>query len=118
MADYSVVGKRMPKIDGKELVCGTARFTEDLILPKMICGKVLHSPIPHGKILNIDTSRALKLPGVKAVISGRDIAPVKFGCFRKQPDQYALVVIRCATWGTTSLLWRLSMKIRQRRPWG
>lgn len=75
----SVVGERVPKKDGAVLVTGQAEFTVDLRLPRMLYGRVLHSPHPHARITSIDTSRAEKLPGVKAVICGDDISDVKFG---------------------------------------
>lgn len=69
MEELSVVGKRLPRIDAAEKATGKAEFTVDMKLPRMLYGKVLRSPHPHAKILKIDTSKAEKLPGVKAVIT-------------------------------------------------
>lgn len=90
--DYAVLGKRTPKIDGVAKATGSARFSRDMILPRMLYGRILRSPHAHARILNIDTSRAASLPGVKAVITGRDTAGVKFGVFRETRDQYALPI--------------------------
>jgi xanthine dehydrogenase molybdenum-binding subunit len=66
--DFSVVGKRTPRIDAYERVTGQAQYTGDLQLPGMLYARVLRSPHPHAKIISIDTSKAERLPGVKAVI--------------------------------------------------
>jgi 4-hydroxybenzoyl-CoA reductase subunit alpha len=69
---FSAVGKRQPRLDGALKASGRAEFTDDVLLPGMLYGKIVRSSIPHGKIINIDTSLAEKLPGVKAVITHRD----------------------------------------------
>ena len=66
------VGTRQIRPDGVDKVTGRAKFGADLSLPGMIGGKVLRSPHPHAKILSIDTSAAEALPGVKAVVTGKD----------------------------------------------
>lgn len=90
--EYAVVGKRIPKLDGLAKVTGSARFSSDIILPRMLYGKILRSPYPHARILNVDTSRARQLLGVKAVVTGKDTAGVKFGVFRETRDQYAIPI--------------------------
>ena len=67
--NLTVVGSRVPMVDAAAKVKGAAQFTDDLVLPGMLYGKALRSPLPHGKILHIDTSRAEKLPGVKGVMN-------------------------------------------------
>jgi CO/xanthine dehydrogenase Mo-binding subunit len=69
---YSVVGKRQPKLDAPLKATGRSQFTDDVVLPGMLHGKIVRSTIPRGKILNIDVSRAEKLPGVIAVITHKD----------------------------------------------
>ena len=76
---YGVVGTRQPKLDGPLKATGRSQFTEDVVLPGMLFGKIVRSPIPRGRIVNIDTSRAEKLPGVRAVITHRDSAGIKIG---------------------------------------
>ncbi len=66
--EFSVVGKRIPRIDGYERVTGQAQYTGDVQLPGMLYARVLRSPHPHAKIVGIDSSKAEKLPGVRAVI--------------------------------------------------
>ncbi len=88
------VGKSVPKIDGKGLVTGQTKYVFDVSLPNMLVGKMLRSPHAHAKILNIDTSRARALPGVKAVVTARDTYGIKFGSneyfFPHTVDQEAL----------------------------
>ena len=67
------IGQRTIRPDGMDKVTGRAQFAADTTMPGMIWGKVLRSPHPHARIKSIDTSRAEKLPGVKAVVTARDI---------------------------------------------
>ena len=71
--EYAVIGKPAPRIDGEVKATGRASYAADLILPGMLWAKVLHSPHPHARIVHIDTSRAERLPGVRAVVTGRDV---------------------------------------------
>lgn len=71
--ELSVVGKRLPRPDAAAKATGAARYTVDIKLSGMLIGKVLRSPYPHAKILNIDTSQAEKLTGVEAVITFEDV---------------------------------------------
>lgn len=89
----TMIGKRIPRIDGPSKVTGEAKFTVDIQMPGMLCAKILRSPYPHAKILNINTSRAMKIPGVKAVITGQDAWGVRHGFVetpRYPADQYVL----------------------------
>jgi len=88
--ELNVVGTRVPMLDAAQKVKGTALFTDDLVLSGMLHGKVLRSPLPHAKILHIDTSRAEKLPGVKGVVSGRDIPDRMYGIVPMAKDEHAL----------------------------
>ena len=76
--DYSVIGKPLPRVDGAEKATGQGKFSTDISLPGMLHAKFLRSPHAHARILSIDTSRAERLPGVKAVITGRDTAGVRY----------------------------------------
>jgi CO/xanthine dehydrogenase Mo-binding subunit len=73
-SEFRVIGKPQPKLDGFEKVTGRAKYASDFSLPGMLCVKVLRSPHPHARVVNIDTSKALALPGVKAVLTHKDIA--------------------------------------------
>ncbi len=77
-APFSVIGRRQPRLDGFEKVSGRAVYTDDIVLPNMLHGRILRSPHPRARILAIDASRALALPGVKAVITGRDFPDILF----------------------------------------
>jgi CO/xanthine dehydrogenase Mo-binding subunit len=76
--DY--VGKRVLRKDGPDKVTGRAMYTVDMEFRGMLTGGILRSPHPHARILNIDTSRALKLPGVKAVITAQDTLGITNRC--------------------------------------
>src|SRR5919198_6659875 len=74
MTTYAVVGTPVTRDDGPEKVSGKTCYAGDLRLPGMLWGKVLRSPLPHARIVRMDTSGALQLPGVHAVLTGRDLA--------------------------------------------
>jgi len=80
--DFSIVGKRYPRIDAQDKVRGRTPYLDDLKFPGMLYGKVLRSPYPHARILRIDTSRAEKLLGVRAVATVEDTPKNKFGSYR------------------------------------
>lgn len=82
MEEFINIGKRIPKLDAEEKVTGKAIYIHDLKVPGMLYGKILYSSHPHAKILSIDTSKAEKLPGVKAVLTGYNIPPIKFGVYK------------------------------------
>ena len=93
----SYVGQRIPRKDGPEKVTGRAKYTGDIHLSGMLVGRILRSPHPHARILNIDTTRAEQLNGVKAVITARHSAGIKHGFVetpRYPPDQYPLALDR------------------------
>ncbi len=73
---FKVVGTRPNRPDGVDKVTGRARFGADIHAPGMLIGKVLRSPHPHARILSIDTTRALALSGVKAVLTSDDFGDV------------------------------------------
>ena len=87
LRETRVVGKSLPRIDAKEKVTGQAEYTADLYLPGMLFGKVLRSRFAHAKIISIDTSMAEKLPGVMAVVTGRDFPGTKIGFMPKTRDE-------------------------------
>ncbi|MBZ5561458.1 MAG: 4-hydroxybenzoyl-CoA reductase subunit alpha [Acidobacteriia bacterium] len=78
MSATSPIGARVPMIDSVDKVTGRGKYTDDLTLPGTLVGKILHSPHAHARILSIDTTAAERLPGVKAVATGKD-TPVKYG---------------------------------------
>src|ERR1700681_4976248 len=66
------IGDYVPMVDGPEKVSGRAKYTADLIAPGMLAGRIFRSPYSHADILDVDISEALKLPGVKAIVTGAD----------------------------------------------
>ncbi len=95
MKEYSIIGKDVPRTDAEAKARGSALYTDDMKLPGMLHGRILRSPIAHGKIKNIDISKALKLPGVKSVITAEDTPKIKYGNWRLFPetqDEYPLAV--------------------------
>ncbi len=86
MAEHRLVGQSVVRIDSAAKATGEARYTADLTLPRMLHGKVLRSPHAHARILHIDTSKAERLPGVRAVVTGKDAAGVKWGVFNYTRD--------------------------------
>src|SRR6516164_3163731 len=80
-SDNKWIGKRTPRPDGADKVTGRAAYAADTNMPGMIWGKVLRSPHPHARIKSIDTAKAEKLAGVKAVVTAKDIVdfPIEKG---------------------------------------
>ncbi len=79
IAALKVVGKRLPRVDGKARVTGTAVYPADLDRPGLVHGKLLHSPHPHARIRSIDASKALSLKGVLAVVTAADFPQLPIG---------------------------------------
>ena len=77
--DFAVVGHDQPRLDGAHKLSGRSLFTDDVVLPGMLHAKVVRSPHARARILRIDTSAALALPGVKAVITHADAPKLYVG---------------------------------------
>ena len=73
MNGHTILGQSLPKVDALERVTGQALYGADFSLPGMLCGKILRSPHPHARIRRIDFSKALRLPGVAAVVTAGDV---------------------------------------------
>ncbi|MCW2859233.1 MAG: hypothetical protein JWP48_941 [Actinoallomurus sp.] len=73
------VGRPIPQIDMADKLRGATRYIADLTLPRMLHGVIVRSPVAHGRIRRIDVSRALRVPGVRAVITGADVRAPAFG---------------------------------------
>ena len=71
--EFNVVGGRHIRHDGADKVTGRARYSADINLPGLLYAKILRSPHPHALIKSIDATRALALPGVKAVVTGAEL---------------------------------------------
>ena len=83
------VGIRTPLIDGVDKVTGKAQYTADLPAVGAFCGRILRSPLPHARIVSIDTSEAEALEGVVAVCTGAD-CKVPFGVLPIAENEYPL----------------------------
>ena len=77
--DFKVIGSRVPRPDGVDKVTGRAKYGADAFAPGQLVGLVLRSPHAHAKIKSIDTSKAEKLPGVKAVLTSADLPDLTGG---------------------------------------
>src|SRR5437870_5104307 len=89
--DFSIIGKPIAMVDAAGKTTGSGKYTDDLSLPGMLVGKILHSPYPHSHIKSIDTTRAEKLEGVVAVVIGKD-APNPYGILPVGHDEHALAL--------------------------
>src|SRR6266849_439028 len=84
-----VVGRPYPKVDAAAKVTGQTKFADDLFLPRMLHCKLLRSKLAHARIVRVDISKALAMPGVLAVATGRDL-PIPFGILPVSQDEHAL----------------------------
>jgi xanthine dehydrogenase molybdenum-binding subunit len=89
----TLIGERVRKPDAPDKATGKTRYINDMVLPQMLIGKVLFAGRPHARIARIDTTAAQALPGVHAVLTGKDATGLKFGFVR---DNVALKdKVRC-----------------------
>jgi 4-hydroxybenzoyl-CoA reductase alpha subunit len=86
---HRIIGRPRRRVDGRAKVTGQTRFADDIVLPRMVHGKLLRSPHPHARVTAIDTSRAAALPGVHLVLTGKDF-PIPYGILPVSHDEHAL----------------------------
>jgi CO/xanthine dehydrogenase Mo-binding subunit len=79
VVEKQVIGIPTPRVEAEEKVSGRAVYALDVVLPDMLWVKVLRSSIPFGRIKRIDTSKALRLPGVKAVATAEEVKGIRLG---------------------------------------
>ena len=91
MSNFSIIGKPVALVDSAGKTTGQGKYADDLSMPGMLIGKILHSHLPHAKIKKIDFSRALELEGVVTVVIGKD-APNTYGILPVGHDETALAV--------------------------
>ncbi len=89
--DFNIVGKPFRKVDARAKCVGQTKFADDIVLPRMLFCKMLRSHLPHALIKSIDVSKALALPGVFAVITGKDL-PIPYGILPVSQDEHALCI--------------------------
>ncbi len=87
---FETVGVSVPRVDAVDKVTGRAIYTADIALPNMVYARILGSPIAHGIIKSIDTSRARALPGVLDVLTGDDVPDTMYGVSPARYDEYVL----------------------------
>ena len=89
--ELNVVGKPFRKVDARAKCTGQTKFADDIVLPRMLFCKILRSHEPHALIKSIDVSKALALPGVIAIITGKDL-PISYGILPVSQDEHALCI--------------------------
>src|ERR1700738_683180 len=87
----NIVGKPFRKVDARAKCTGQTKFADDIFLPRMLSCKILRSHEPHALIKSIDVSKALALPGVIAIITGKDL-PIPYGILPVSQDEHALCI--------------------------
>ncbi|HEY7678284.1 MAG TPA: molybdopterin cofactor-binding domain-containing protein, partial [Candidatus Methylomirabilis sp.] len=92
MKESAVIGKRLPAIDALGKTTGQTVYLQDMRPPGMLFGRVLRSPHAHARIVSVDIGRAERLPGVKAVVGGRNAPRIPFGII--QQDELPVAVDR------------------------
>jgi len=86
MSTHTVIGRSVPSLEGPAKIAGAGQFAIDARLPGMLWARSLRSPYPHARIVSVDTTRALALPGVHAVITGDDVRGMRTGnTYRDEP---------------------------------
>src|SRR5215475_4428168 len=88
-----VVGRPFPKVDAAAKVSGQTKFADDIFLPRMLHCKILRSKVAHARLLRVDVSKALAMPGVVAAATGADL-PIAFGILPVSQDEHALALDR------------------------
>src|SRR3972149_1906145 len=88
------IGKRTPRVDARAKALGEAKFAVDISLPGMLHGKVLRSKRPHARILRIDTNKAKRLRGVRAVITSEDVPSIRYGSLIMDMEMFARGKVR------------------------
>jgi len=87
--NLNVVGKPFRKVDARAKCVGQTKFADDIVLPRMLFCKMLRSHLPHALVKSIDVSKALAMPGVFAVVTGKDF-PIPYGILPVSQDEHAL----------------------------
>src|SRR5256714_6168066 len=89
--NLNVVGKPFRKVDARAKCTGQTKFADDIVLPRMLFCKLLRTHLPHALIKSIDVSKAAALPGVMAIITGKDL-PISYGILPVSQDEHALCI--------------------------
>ena len=92
MSGHRILNTRVPRVDAVDKVTGRARYIADLHRPRMLHAALLQSPVAHGVLKKVDTSRAAKLPGVVKVITAKDVGDIRFGVSPARYDETVFAV--------------------------
>lgn len=92
---YSIIGQSVTKVDARDKVTGEARYAGDIRLSGALHGAILTSPVPHARIVGVDTSEAESLAGVAAVVTAQDALPGRIGLFIRDRTPLASGKVRC-----------------------
>ncbi len=92
MSTYNVINTRAPRVDAPDKATGRAVYTDDLQFSNLLYGAMVQSPLAHGRIKNIDISKAQKLPGVKAVVTAKDLEIIPYGVSPARYDETIFAV--------------------------
>jgi 4-hydroxybenzoyl-CoA reductase subunit alpha len=92
--EFSIIGRPIPRVDARAKATGEAKYAADIEVAGMLWGAIKRSPHPHARILHIDTSKAERLAGVKAVITGKDFGGFKWGWSRETRDEEPLATTK------------------------
>jgi 4-hydroxybenzoyl-CoA reductase alpha subunit len=87
MSEFAVLNSTAPRIDAPTKATGRAKYADDFSMPGMLHAAILQSPVAHARILNVDTSKARKLPGVKAIVTAKEAGLVKYGVSPARYDE-------------------------------
>ena len=91
LSGLSILGRRLPKVNSWAHLTGQAKYADDIVLPRMLYGRLLRSTQAHARLKRVDVSRALAHPGVVAIVTGADM-PEKMGIMPSTQDETALAV--------------------------
>jgi 4-hydroxybenzoyl-CoA reductase subunit alpha len=89
--ELKLIGTPFRRVDGWAKVTGATRFADDLSFPRMCFIKLVRSTVPHARLIAVDASGALAMPGVLAVLTGKDL-PVTFGILPVSQDEHPLAL--------------------------
>ncbi len=87
MSEFQVLNTRAARLDAPAKATGQAKYADDLQFPGMLYAAILQSPVPHARIVHIDTSKARKLPGVKSVVTAKEAGLMKYGVSPARYDE-------------------------------
>jgi 4-hydroxybenzoyl-CoA reductase alpha subunit len=91
MKEFNTIRTRANRLDSPDKATGEAIYVDDISKPGMLFGALLQSPHAHAKVLSIDTTEAKKLPGVKAVLTSKDVGTIPYGVSPARYDETVFV---------------------------